>query len=63
MKTVQILESSIVVEYSDDQVHPMKTGPIERGLDEDVDNDGQIVFYSGLYRWNDGTIHEVPESD
>lgn len=29
----------------------------------DTDNDGQIVVYTGLFRWEDGTIREEPEPD
>lgn len=25
------------------------------------DNDGQLVFYTGLYEHSDGTIHDEPE--
>ena len=27
----------------------------------DTDNDGQIVIYTGRYRWTDGSIHLEPE--
>ena len=23
-----------------------------------IDNDGQLVFYTGLYRWKDGSLHD-----
>jgi len=30
-------------------------------LSQDVDDGGQIVIYTGYYKWNDGTIHKEPE--
>jgi len=33
-------------------------------LDEAImssDNEGQIVLYTGFYRWQDGTIRDQPE--
>lgn len=29
----------------------------------EVDNDGQLVIYFGMYRWADGSIHDCSESD
>jgi len=29
--------------------------------DEQTDNEGQIVIYTGMYEWCDGTIHDVPD--
>lgn len=28
-----------------------------------TDNDGQIVLYTGYYRWNDGTIRDEKEPE
>ena len=33
------------------------------GDDFETDNDGQIVIYTGIYRWSDGTFHNVSEND
>lgn len=30
-------------------------------LHGETDNQGQIVIYTGLFRWEDGTIHDAPE--
>jgi hypothetical protein len=27
-----------------------------------TDNEGQIIIYTGLYRWSDGSIHEEKEN-
>lgn len=34
-------------------------------LDEETDNEGQIVIYTGVFEWSDGTLHDEvdPDSD
>lgn len=31
--------------------------------DLDTDNNGQLVIYTGIYRWKDGSYHEEPEKE
>lgn len=31
--------------------------------DLDVDNQGQIVIYTGIYRWKDGSYHSEKEEE
>ena len=35
--------------------HSIRVSDCER------DNDGQFVFYTGLFQWSDGTIRDEPE--
>jgi len=32
-----------------------------RADDCELDNDGQLVFYTSVYQWEDGTLHDEPE--
>ena len=27
------------------------------------DNEGQLVFYTGIFEWSDGTFHNKPQAD
>lgn len=29
--------------------------------DFETDNEGQIIIYTGMYKWEDDTIHDEPE--
>jgi hypothetical protein len=31
--------------------------------DCELDNEGQLVFYSGVYQWNDGSFHDEMEPE
>ncbi len=32
-------------------------------MDQQTDNQGQIVIYTGMYRWTDGTVRDVPQPE
>jgi len=31
--------------------------------DEQTDNEGQIMIYTGMYEWTDGTVRDTPDPD
>jgi len=35
----------------------------ELGASIDKDNEGQLVIYTGIYQWSDGTYHSSAEED
>ena len=32
-------------------------------MDQQTDNQGQIVIYTGMYRWTDGTVRDAPQPE
>jgi len=31
--------------------------------DCELDNEGQVVYYTGVYQWADGSFHDEPDPD
>jgi hypothetical protein len=44
--------------YTDEELEALT---FSIGDENGDDNDGQIVIYTGLYRWSDQTIHDEPQ--
>ena len=36
---------------------------VRRTQEFDRDNEGQLVLYTGLFEWKDGTIRDEPEEE
>jgi len=45
--------------YSDQEAFQQISDNLD--LHGETDNQGQIVIYTGLFLWEDGTIHDEPE--
>lgn len=45
--------------YSDQEAFQKISDNLD--LHDETDNQGQIVIYTGLFRWSDDTIHDEPE--
>lgn len=42
----------------DDIIHEVRATHPD---DLDTDNDGQLIIYTGIYRWKDGSYHTTQE--
>jgi len=36
---------------------------VQGTADEQTDNEGQIIIYTGMYEWADGSIRDTPDPD
>jgi hypothetical protein len=46
--------------YTEEAVQEL-TNPPGSSFIQETDNIGQIVIYTNLFRWNDGTIRDQPD--
>jgi hypothetical protein len=51
---------SVRIVYQDEAEMYAKLS-IPRGGNMDYDNLGQIIFYTSVFRWNDGTFRDEPD--
>jgi len=56
------LEDEIVRTFTREEVYDM-TNLKAPGGDVQSDNAGQLVIYTGIYRWMDGTYRDQPDPD
>lgn len=48
--------------YTEQEAMQSITDDVNCGIDmSETDNQGQVVIYTGIFRWNDGTYHEEPD--
>lgn len=47
--------------YTRQEARNHMIGELRQSQLEDTDNEGQIVHYSGLYLWSDGSIRDYQE--
>ena len=55
MSKLTVMETHAAI---DSLLNSIKNLPLD---DLDTDNDGQVIVYTGIYRWADGTYHEEQE--
>ena len=54
----EITKKKFFLFFSADEIEELERNGVDT---TELDNDGQIVIYTGKYKWKDGSIHDAPE--
>lgn len=60
MRNTEVMDNNYNETLADDETKELLEELKSRNPYE-VDNEGQFIIYTGLYEWQDGSIHYEPE--